>query len=84
MTTLDVQIEAAAWEARRAARRLLWAKARLHMGMLMQVFGMLAVVLGVSLIVGALAGVLYGMATALILVGAAAFAWGFFKEAGRI
>jgi hypothetical protein len=86
MTTIDRLIEGS---LRRTAKRdarnraaALWLVA--HLGTIMQLGGAGVFVAGVAVMVGAIAGVIFGVATAMMLIGPLAFLWGFLREGGKI
>jgi uncharacterized membrane protein YphA (DoxX/SURF4 family) len=86
MTTIDSLIEGS---LRRTAKRdarnraaALWVLA--HVGALMQVLGVLLFVSGAAVLVGAIAGVVFGLVTAMMLIGPLAFVWGFLREGGKL
>ena len=83
-----VRIEAEQMAQRRAVRlarrKAAGAWLLAHLAAVMQVAGVAVFVSGVSLLVGAIAGVVFGVATAMILLGALAFTWGVLREGGRL
>lgn len=81
---MSVIFEARDLARRQARNRAAGAWVLAHLAALMQVCGAGVFVAGVSLLVGAIAGVVLGVATAMILLGALAFTWGVLREGGRL
>lgn len=87
MTLFDVgmiRIEAADLARRKARNRAALAWLVLHVAVLCQVAGAGVTVAGIAVMIGAIAGVVYGATTAMILGGILTFAWGALREGGRL